>query len=69
MPAWCTPTPRASARKIVWLTSESPIVGLSRKASPMSGVHLALLLAGQQPRRSARTSSIARSQPTRLKMK
>ncbi|PYM60362.1 MAG: hypothetical protein DMD79_15930 [Candidatus Rokuibacteriota bacterium] len=69
MPAWRSPTPWARGWKIVWFSADDSRAALASTAS-----RIACSTSRRWPRSrsglpSARNSSIARSQPARLKMK
>ena len=68
-PAWWTPAPRWSARKIDWFSVDSPIDGESASASAIARSISRCWSRVTKGRPSVRTSFMARSQPARLKMK
>ena len=68
-PAWCSPTPMPRAWKMVWLSGDSAMVGVSLTASRMASSTRCCWLLVRSGLPSASTVSMARSQPARLKMK
>ena len=69
MPAWWSPTPMPRAWKMVWLSGDSAMVGVSPIASRIVSSTSRCWARARRGLPSARTVSMARSQPARLKMK
>ena len=69
MPAWWSPTPMPRAWKMVWLSGDSAMVGLSPICSRIASSTCRCCSRVSSGLPSARTVSMARSQPARLKMK
>ncbi len=69
IPAWWSPTPMPRAWKIVWLSGDSAMVGFSPICSRMASSTWRRCSRESRGLPSARTVSMARSQPARLKMK